>query len=78
MLKHKVAETKDAMQELVASNVVADYKINQVYDTSRKNKLMDQIFDITPHEDFIKDVIKANKDVKRRNEHRKIFAVEIA
>ena len=41
--------------------------INPVYDASRKNKLTDQIFDITPHEDFIKDVIKANKDVKRRS-----------
>ena len=67
LLKHKVAETKDAMLELVASNVVAGYEINPVYDVKRKNKLTDQIFDITPHEDFIKDVIKANKDVKRRS-----------
>lgn len=68
LLKQKVAGTKDGMPKLLSPNVIAGYTINPVDDDfPGKNKLTDQIFDLTPHEDFIEDVIKANKDVKRRN-----------
>lgn len=66
LLKHKLAEVKEAMTELVESKVVAHFDINAVYDSGRKNKLADHVFEITPHAEFIADVIKANKDMKRR------------
>ncbi len=66
LLKHKVAEVKLAIEELVKSSVVGGFTINPVYDVSRKNKLADQVFEITAHAEYVDEVIKANQDGKRR------------
>lgn len=65
-LKVKVFYIKKALEELIQANVVLEYEVKPVFDSARKNKLCDQVFDIIAHRDFIDEVVKANKDVKRR------------
>lgn len=66
LLKYKVIEIKKALGELIKACVVESYVVEKRLDPTRKNKMADAKFIITPHPNFVADIIKANGDAKRR------------
>ena len=65
-IKHQYDEAIPALEELVAANILERYETSPVFDNQRKNKKVDYVFDLFPHQDFINEIIKANKDVQIR------------
>lgn len=66
-------QAKIGLDELCSLNVIEQYKAAPTMDTHRKNKIIDHVFDIVPHESFIRDQLKANTDAKRRERDRNIM-----
>lgn len=62
----RLIESRKAIEQLKEQKVVLSVSERKVHNAMRKNKIDDYIFEFTFHQDFINEVILANKDVKRR------------
>ncbi|HMS38625.1 MAG TPA: replication protein C, IncQ-type [Pyrinomonadaceae bacterium] len=62
----QVIEIKKALEELIEANVVLSYEVKEVFDSKRKNKKIDCVFQIKHHQSFIDEAINSNKDVNMR------------
>lgn len=63
---NKFIDVKEALEELKEAKVISSYEERKIHNQLKKNKIDDYVFEIFPHQEFIDEVIKANKDVKRR------------
>lgn len=64
-----LSQVKKGLKELEDLNVIKGYSVAPVLDAGRKNRKIDHVIKITPHESFIGDVVKANSDKKKRDQH---------
>ncbi len=63
-ISFNLREAETGLEELVANNVVLKYKSSRTYDVNRKNKIVDVLFEIIPHPNFVGEVMQANKKTK--------------
>jgi hypothetical protein len=66
LLKHKVAEIKKALEELINGKVILSYVTEKKADPTKKSRSIDMKFVVTPHKNFVDAVFKANASEKRR------------
>lgn len=62
----EVKEVVKGLEELITANVIESYSIREVFDSHKKNKKIDFIFEIIPHNKFIHEAISANRDANLR------------
>lgn len=74
-LSARFVEMKKGLEELKNSNIIESYQARKVHNSVRKNKIDDYVIEIVPHPEFIEDVIKANRDLKRREADSKLMEV---
>lgn len=60
-LRDNLRDVENALQEMQQKEVVAFYRIEKTFDSTRRNKLADAKFIITPHPRFVTEVTQANK-----------------
>ena len=66
-LRDNLRQVEHALTEMEQKNVVLAWKVERIYEAQRPNKLADARFIITPHPQFVSEVIKANeKEAKKR------------
>jgi hypothetical protein len=66
-MRDNLRYVKKALDEMVEKHVIRSYEIKNVYDTGRKNKLVDALIELKPDLNFAGQTIKANikqRDVK--------------
>ncbi len=64
-MRDNLRYVKKALDEMVEKQVIRSYEIKNVYDSGRKNKLVDALIEIKPDLNFAGQTIKAN--VKQRD-----------
>jgi hypothetical protein len=65
-LSLEVKEVVKGLEELMEAKVIENYQIREVFDERKKNKKIDFIFNINPHQKFIDEAISANRDAALR------------
>jgi hypothetical protein len=63
-ISFNLREAETGLKELIANNVVLKFKSSRTYDVNRKNKIVDVLFEIIPHPNFVGEVMQANKKTK--------------
>lgn len=64
-IQQNLVEVEKAIEEMKQNNVIINYKIEKIFDSSPRTKLIDAKLRFQPHFDFIADVKKANARAKR-------------
>jgi hypothetical protein len=64
-IRDNLRYVKKALDEMVEKHVIRSYEIKEIYDTGRKNKLVDAMIELKPGIDFASQTIRAN--IKQRD-----------
>jgi hypothetical protein len=64
-IQQNLVEVENAIQEMKGKNVVLNCKVDKIFDSKPRTKLIDAKFKFQPHFDFIADVKRANAKAKR-------------
>lgn len=59
-ISNNIREIEKALDELIAGNIVLSFQRKTIFDSSKKNKIVDAGFSIIPHPNFVSDVMYAN------------------
>ena len=59
-LSNNLQKTLPALDELKDKDVILTFTVERTLDPQRRNKLVEAKFRITPHPDFVRDVMQAN------------------
>lgn len=65
-LSVRLREMKKSLGELDEAKIIKSYEVYKVIGKRRKNATEDYTIEITPHQEFLDEVLLANKDFKRR------------
>jgi hypothetical protein len=60
-LRDNLRDVERALEEMKEGNVLVSYEIHKIYDTKRRNKLIDAKLSLITHPDFNSEVIEANR-----------------
>lgn len=66
-IRDNLRYVKKALDEMVEKHVIRSYEIKEIYDTGRKNKLVDALIELKPDIGFASQTIRANmrqRDIK--------------
>jgi hypothetical protein len=66
-IRNNLREARKALDELKAQRVIEEYAIERVMDRDNRRKLYDALFTITPHSDFVADIVAANRRHKAQS-----------
>lgn len=67
-LSNNIRDVEIALNEMKEKDVILYYKTEKIFDTNKKNKLIDAKFTLTPSMKFESEIIEANKRQKKLKE----------
>lgn len=67
-LSHNLRDIELALAEMKEKYVILDYKVDKTLDSEQHNKMIEAKITITPHPEFVGDIIQGNKQQAKVNE----------